>query len=480
MRGLLVRTIYPFGGYIVLCRRYQYPDALAKLLLAQQDMLNAWVSRSKSQPLSFILRLRIGDGLNEGAGEDDGAEEIARTLVESVVALSGRWVSLNAHCDFSLFQMLAPVVSAKAEILEEVNLIMTSLPVHGPVPTITWSKDFGSKLASFSLAGGPILYIPDFSGKWKTLTKLSYHQSPFQYRDQPFLTFHDVYNILACCPAMRILSFSIGNPLHSRPFDRERPRTVLRLPNLEELFLDSCTITDFHLLDELLADNLKEFAVAGRSTSEGSGWDHINEFIERSRPPLKQISIRGTPITPEQLVNCLVLVPNVRYLSLDGRVFDDFVVSRLLWRPNDALNMDDNLLPFLDKLVVTDCAVDSRFVMGVSLMVHSRLISHNVVELGLMLNCGTDAEVLEWRRGGPKGGWILSLSPWRNKWVLTTILYMTHLYRTTSVEVFLLSLYRTNSNLCWINNTTMSRDCFVEQGTHSTVYIYIYIYIGHR
>ncbi len=41
--------------------------------------------------------------------------------------------------------------------------------------------------------------------------------------------------------------------------------------------------------------------------------------------------------------------------------------------------------------------------MGVSLMVHSGLINHNVVELGLMLNCGTDAEVLEWRRGGPKG-----------------------------------------------------------------------------
>ncbi len=240
---------------------------LAKLLLAQQDMLNhpeCVGSAFKSQPLSFILRLRIDDSLNGGAGEDDGAEEIARTLVESVVALSGRWASLNAHCDFSLFQMLAPVVSAKAEILEEVNLIMTSLPVHGFAPTITWFKDSGSKLASFSLAGGPILCIPDFSGKWKTPTKLSYHQSPFQYRDQPFLTFHDVYSILACCPAMRNLSFSIGNPLHSRPFDRERPRTVLRLPNLEELFLDSCTITDFHLLDELLADNLKdlkEFAV---------------------------------------------------------------------------------------------------------------------------------------------------------------------------------------------------------------------------
>lgn len=130
---------------------YQTPTE--KTLLAQKDMLDAWVSRSKSLPLSFTLRLDLRD---DRGGLELG--EPAQNLVKSVIALSDRWISLDAECCFDLFHLLAPTVSAKIPMLEHVELVMRSLRTErgSKLPTIMWSKCLSPefKLRTFSLCGG--------------------------------------------------------------------------------------------------------------------------------------------------------------------------------------------------------------------------------------------------------------------------------------------------------------------------------------
>lgn len=117
---------------------YQTPTE--KTLLAQKDMLDAWVSRSKSRPLSFTLRLDLRRDDRRRGGLELG--EPAQNLVKSVIALSDRWISLDAECCFDLFHLLAPTVSAKIPMLEHVELVMRSLRTErgAKLPTITCLK----------------------------------------------------------------------------------------------------------------------------------------------------------------------------------------------------------------------------------------------------------------------------------------------------------------------------------------------------
>lgn len=108
-------------------------------------------------------------------------------------------------------------------------------------------------------------------------------------------------------------------------------------------------------------------------------------------------------MTSELLVDCLTLLPNISSLSLDGRVFDTYVVSKLLWRLSSESSIEDsdNLLPSLESLSVTDCATDSRFVTAFSLMVHSRLLCHHITKLGIIPS--RDTELMKSKKcGGPE------------------------------------------------------------------------------
>jgi len=133
------------------------------------------------------------------------------------------------------------------------------------------------------------------------------------------------------------------------------------------------------ILDGIAAHKLNQLILTGPEFGDGGWdhWDHIRSFLVHSRPPLQVLRLMGVPITTEQLVGCLASVPTVRNLTLDGCVFDDYVVSKLTWIPVPVVATrklaEINLLPCLLKLTVSGCSTRYLSVQAFVLMVYSRL-----------------------------------------------------------------------------------------------------------
>ncbi|KLO10244.1 hypothetical protein SCHPADRAFT_930663 [Schizopora paradoxa] len=162
------------------------------------------------------------------------------------------------------------------------------------------------------------------------------------------------------------------------------------------------------LLDSVHTPNLDTLAIDTRSQidlPEGQvGWHHLYEFLSHSRPPLTFLILHGMPTTTEEFIHCLVLVPRLQSLELDGRIFDDFVVSNLTWKPFESLRTtgyeEGNILPHLRALKMRDCPLSSsRERERLTLMLHSRLI-YVVMAQTANDSDGWDGEsMLRW--GGP-------------------------------------------------------------------------------
>ncbi len=62
-------------------------------------------------------------------------------------------------------------------------------------------------------------------------------------------------------------------------------------------------------------------------------WPSLPHMLEMCKPPLKNLSISGLPMTSEDLLECLHYTEEtLEYLSIDGRIFDKDVVSSLTIR----------------------------------------------------------------------------------------------------------------------------------------------------
>jgi len=172
------------------------------------------------------------------------------------------------------------------------------------------------------------------------------------------------------------------------------------LPNLSTLSLGNWEWEDFSpLLDVIVAVNLKSLAIIGPAQNSlgWSSWDHLHGFLRRSHPRLEKLQLEGVPTTPEELVDSLKLVPTIVNLRLDGRSFDHFLVSRLVWQPDVGTHSGDNILSSLRSLIVIGSSTSYVSARAFVHMVYSRLrysdgasVTHAPNDLGIQRSGPTE------------------------------------------------------------------------------------------
>jgi len=351
--------------WICLGTSRYYSAPLLEPLIRQKDMLDAWLSRSNGRPLSFVLHF-----VHRPEDADVQVFQAAAVLAQTVAAQSFRWAYLDASCFHDIFYTICPFVSTKhSPILEVANLTVCS--EQRGVPIMQVPKTL--KLTKFCLERGAFLLASDFVGVWESLTRFSYNA------DGSFgeaLAIRDTYKVLTCCPALQSFHLGIRQGQPPRPAVLRLPtrRATVHVPALLELSLSSEEASDFDILDELQAENLKQLSVVNPADSvpEEFEWNHINSFLKRSRPPLELLCIHYVPMSPEMVIDCLAMVPTLHELDLEGQLFDECVVSHLLWNPCSDTGV--NLLPLLQSLTILDCISNRPLLLGLAIMVRSRLI----------------------------------------------------------------------------------------------------------
>lgn len=121
--------------------------------------------------------------------------------------------------------------------------------------------------------------------------------------------------ILAEFPLLRHLSANIN--LGDSP-----PNEIVIANNLISFDLSWLYITDIGpLLDELVAPNLQELQLSGEIAA-GGPWNHLLDFFDRSKPPIRQLSLRELDGGPSRLSDCLAMLTHLETLWLEFCILD--------------------------------------------------------------------------------------------------------------------------------------------------------------
>lgn len=315
---------------------------------------------------------------------EEGEVEATVALMDVAISVSGRWESLVVQCYPQIMKHIVPLVPSKTPLLTSFDIRATPKRdvLEGDLELTTLSLvPFPESVHNIHV-GGLSMRLPSFAGTWSGLTHFEY--SPQAHNSLHLrLSLDDIHGLIACCPALTAVMTCV-QVLKGSPSSIGGRLTV---PSLKILVLASIDDVDFGpLLDDLDAVNLEYLSFDGELRDGWDTWCHVSDFVLRSRPPLETLALHGTPITSESLVQCLLLLPGLRDLELDGCVFDDFLVSMLTWRPcvaSDTMDLEGNILPHLQKLLIRDCVLDSRLEQArFTHMLHSRLVHLDIGSMG--------------------------------------------------------------------------------------------------
>ncbi|TDL18140.1 hypothetical protein BD410DRAFT_843125 [Rickenella mellea] len=142
-----------------------------------------------------------------------------------------------------------------------------------------------------------------------------------------------------------LMSLTISASLSQRNILPPDVPAFIELPNLRHLKLahsgeeDPCLLFDRLLLPAL--KSLSLFMIVARTD-----WPYLKSFLERSRPPLKFLSLNGVPINETTLVECISYIPILTKLFVISIHCTDVKVEALT-----LVKSKNRLCPLLETLV---------------------------------------------------------------------------------------------------------------------------------
>lgn len=289
-----------------------------------KSLLDLWIKRSAHLPIGIRLGVECGDGiLFEAEMENNPDYEFRkgiRLFVESALSCSDRWRVIEFFVPEMPFA--TPIMQAlvKSTTIQHIGISSRYLGLYEQPQDYDFSNN--QNLETVRLVT-PIIrpaIPPEVSVALRSLVSLDLHFCP---SFQTCLTWIDM------CP--NLVSLVLRLFITDDGIIPRQARHIRTLPMLEKLELTFLAATSRcnpgQLLDSLSCPSLKSLEVDLNHMYDADQWAHAGDLLGRSQTRLKELTLLGTPMSPADVLQCLVLSPDLVQLVTDYAM--DAVVDAL-------------------------------------------------------------------------------------------------------------------------------------------------------
>ncbi|KAF9553292.1 hypothetical protein CPC08DRAFT_822396 [Agrocybe pediades] len=278
----------------------------ATYVCKQYPVLERWIERSKSQPISVYVYEDATDGANVGV-VPEGCD-CWETTLQLLARCCDRWKNATLNLSKDSFKYIASNLKLKSPTRRmELGSDERWLPNPNDRPLQLWEEsDFGPDTITLNR---PVL-ICHFNIDWKHVTKVDVQGWPPG----------ECINLLKSAPQLVSCSFrEVGE--YSRDSQPEQDWPVVCHTSLRSLSFQ-CGLKPVNLFfDNITVPSLNEFNYSYVRGNNPAADTIINSsvlpsFFNRSHFPLTRLSLIVPALTRDYLVSLLNLVPSLVHLSM--------------------------------------------------------------------------------------------------------------------------------------------------------------------
>ncbi|TDL26852.1 hypothetical protein BD410DRAFT_782936 [Rickenella mellea] len=267
-----------------------------------------WIGRSGACPLSFDFY----------CGSDSKDEAAINKLAHVIIPHSHRWRSIGGYLPSSVLAQVLSKISDGVPLLEMLGVSDSEWPSIGDgivhmFPSRTVDISFAPRLNKFCSEN---IHLAFNGAILRNIRTIEIGRSQY---DRVTPTLEDVWSCLQHCPNLRSLEFfatisSRGN-LNLRP-------DMLQVAALQT-FLIYTSADPGPLLDRVTSPALKKFHLSFFGEKRAGQiaqvpWHNIDNLLERSRPPLQELTLNTYHIgmSEDILLSCLRRMPDIKKLYI--------------------------------------------------------------------------------------------------------------------------------------------------------------------
>ncbi|OCB90743.1 hypothetical protein A7U60_g2042 [Sanghuangporus baumii] len=321
-------------------------------------LLELWIVRSGYLPISLRFNYEIDDELRPVLFNQEEHQKYQlnmQKLLSTALECIERWSTFEIHAlDISVLdQIFLAIVTRGSPWLKDLSFSTKYLGFFGDVYVIDFS--LCPSLRSIRLRS-PMISPVSESDVMQNMTRLELRFCS---------SVEDCLHWINICPALEELIVrlfcsnvdALADEFQHLPF--HNPRCLQRLKYLE-VHNFSSEVDVGGLLDVLDTPALDSLTINMYDMIESwTRWTHLLDLLRRSEPSLETLNILGTPMTMEDTVQCLQLLPNLKKLGVGTRSNTDMLLKALFETPESAKQDVPEfapLCPILNLLDLVNCS----------------------------------------------------------------------------------------------------------------------------
>ncbi|EJD04945.1 uncharacterized protein FOMMEDRAFT_27223 [Fomitiporia mediterranea MF3/22] len=317
------------------------------------NLLDLWINRSKSCPISIKFsytdlsendRGRMVLFLPEHNGDSTYLKDV-NALIDKLLSCQQRWRALSMIVlDLSSVERLLQAISncPASPLLEHLSISTQYLGIFGEIRT--YNLALSSQLRTIRILSP--LIVPESNGiRLDLLTELelkfcSSMVGCLQWLDK--------------APNLETLKIRFFTADVEQLENETRIRRLEKLTNLQvsSFSSDSDPAAFINLLE---FPSLTELFVDMNDLIDAENWTCVLDLLKRSHPPaFHAMTLLGTPMTTEQILECLRMTPKLTCFRL-GTITDEILQALSTSTPKQPKSKSEApLLPLLEALEVED------------------------------------------------------------------------------------------------------------------------------
>ncbi|KAL5488482.1 hypothetical protein ACEPAI_6600 [Sanghuangporus weigelae] len=321
-------------------------------------LLELWIVRSGYLPITLRFNYEIDDELRPVLFNQEKHQKYQlsmQKLLSTALECVERWSTFEIHAlDISVLdQIFLAIVTQGSPWLKNLSFSTKYLGFFGDVYVIDFS--LCPSLQSICLRT-PMISPVSESDVMQNMTRLELRFCS---------SVEDCLHWINICPALEELIVrlfcsnvdALADEFQRLPF--HNPHCLQRLKYLE-VHNFSSEVDVGGLLDVLDTPALDSLIINMYDMIESwTRWTHLLDLLRRSEPSLGTLNILGTPMTMEDTVQCLQLLPNLKKLSVGTRSNTDMLLKALVATPGSVeQNVPEftPLCPLLNVLDLVNCS----------------------------------------------------------------------------------------------------------------------------
>ncbi|KAF8907050.1 hypothetical protein CPB84DRAFT_1769370 [Gymnopilus junonius] len=305
---------------------YSNPASSMVRYQRKRELLEMWFSRSGACPLAISMVWFSGDSEEE--------VKLCGSLLEVLVPFSRKWKVLDFQVPLKMFKPFQGLTMKDVPLLEGMSLMDNRTPFDVDI-TDRWPESLSfaencTSLRHFTLtffSGG--IRLPSIP--WSQLSTV-YLESNIAFF---FTDSRDMLSTLANCSNLRscTLKFPLSHTATLPAF--EKLDDPITLPQLQILCVDGDQHLQntFHMSNTLVnicAPKLRILEILGRTgRPEGCTAPDpliaIRTMLQRSKCPLEKLNMESLTLLPDELIPCLILMPDLQELVVHNYAVRMFV-----------------------------------------------------------------------------------------------------------------------------------------------------------